>query len=59
MQNEKQETKFSNERLSTCLSCSLIIKTFLLERCSVCGCFVRLKTKIKSESCPISKWSKE
>nr|WP_235596206.1 DUF6171 family protein [Leptospira weilii] len=28
----------------------------LSERCSVCGCFVRLKTKLKQESCPIKKW---
>nr|WP_246846765.1 hypothetical protein [Leptospira barantonii] len=31
---------------------------FLSERCSLCGCFVRLKTKLKSESCPISKWKR-
>ncbi|WP_345702424.1 DUF6171 family protein [Leptospira barantonii] len=56
MENEK-ETKFSKERLETCLSCSLVIKGFLSERCSVCGCFVRLKTKFNGERCPIGKWS--
>ncbi|MDI7165347.1 hypothetical protein Q4565_11745 [Leptospira santarosai] len=41
------------------MSCTLILKGFLSERCSICGCFVRLKTKLKSEACPIGKWGKE
>ncbi|TGM04885.1 hypothetical protein EHQ76_07295 [Leptospira barantonii] len=58
MQIEEEKTKFAEERLSACLSCSLILFGFLSERCSLCGCFVRLKTKLKSESCPISKWKR-
>ncbi|WP_232424453.1 DUF6171 family protein [Leptospira alstonii] len=52
----KKESDFSKKRLETCLSCPLILKGFLSEQCSVCGCFVRLKTKLKSESCPIFRW---
>ncbi|OMI16719.1 DUF6171 family protein [Leptospira weilii] len=59
MQNETKKTEYYNKRLSLCLSCPLLLKTFLSERCSSCGCFVRLKTKLKSESCPIGKWGKE
>ncbi|MCG6170243.1 DUF6171 family protein [Leptospira sp. FAT1] len=54
---KKKNTKFSDERLDHCLSCSLLVKSFLSERCSVCSCFVRLKTKVRSESCPIGRWS--
>ncbi|EKR55197.1 DUF6171 family protein (plasmid) [Leptospira interrogans] len=50
------EKKDLDHRLEICLSCSLLLKGFLSERCSVCGCFVRLKTKLKQESCPIKKW---
>ena len=25
-------------------------------RCSICGCFARLKTKLATEHCPIGKW---
>ncbi|WP_346274994.1 DUF6171 family protein [Leptospira santarosai] len=57
--NEKSDTKFYDKRLEICLSCTLILKGFLSERCSICGCFVRLKTKLKSETCPIGTWGKE
>ncbi|WP_347277582.1 DUF6171 family protein [Leptospira weilii] len=57
MEKEKTDTKFGLIRLETCLSCPLLLKGFLSERCSVCGCFVRLKTKFKGERCPIGKWS--
>ncbi|EKR98081.1 DUF6171 family protein [Leptospira mayottensis] len=51
--NEKKDLDL---RLEICFACPLLLKGFLLERCSVCGCFVRLKTKLKYESCPIKKW---
>jgi hypothetical protein len=25
-------------------------------RCRECGCIIRLKTKLKTEACPIGKW---
>nr|WP_244265119.1 hypothetical protein [Leptospira alexanderi] len=37
----------------------MLLKTFLSERCSSCGCFVRLKAKLASQSCPIGIWGKE
>ena len=26
------------------------------ERCTLCGCFMQLKTRLRSQSCPIGKW---
>jgi hypothetical protein len=25
-------------------------------RCKLCGCFLHLKTKVKTQKCPIGKW---
>ncbi|WP_342351682.1 DUF6171 family protein [Leptospira alexanderi] len=54
--DEKKNNDFSEKRMGTCLTCPLLLKGFLSEQCSVCHCFVRLKTKLKRESCPIGKW---
>ncbi|WP_345702350.1 DUF6171 family protein [Leptospira yasudae] len=56
---EDKSLVFSEKRLFVCLSCPLLMKRFLSEQCSVCYCFVRLKTKLKSESCPIGRWKRE
>ncbi|WP_332476728.1 DUF6171 family protein [Leptospira ainlahdjerensis] len=53
---EKKNDDFSEKRMGTCLTCPLLLNGFFGERCSVCHCFVRLKTKLKRESCPIGKW---
>ncbi|WP_244265265.1 DUF6171 family protein [Leptospira kmetyi] len=55
----KESLTFSESRLEVCLSCPFLVKRIFSEQCSVCFCFVRLKTKVKSESCPIGKWKRE
>ena len=48
----------SNERLAICRKCPLLQKNFgaIPDQCSVCHCFVVLKTMVPTESCPKGKW---
>ena len=50
-----KDAGWRKRRLDICLSCPALIPAFagvsLTERCSLCGCFVRLKTKLKSQTC--------
>lgn len=41
-------------RLETCMSCPKLLT--LTNQCGECLCFVKLKTKLKQESCPLLKW---
>jgi len=41
-------------RLRQCLHCDLFIKE--QGRCSRCGCFMRFKIRMRSQSCPLGKW---
>jgi len=43
-----------NERLDTCLKCEHLFKP--TTSCKLCGCFMKAKTYIPSQSCPINKW---
>lgn len=45
----------SSERMKICSNCPLKLK----QRCSVCGCFLFLKTRLSFEECPSTnqKWS--
>tara|TARA_R110001592_G_scaffold321960_4_gene600673 strand:+ start:3091 stop:3291 length:201 start_codon:yes stop_codon:yes gene_type:complete len=40
-------------RLKECRTCD---KLLLTGNCSICGCFVKDKSKYKEESCPQNKW---
>lgn len=42
-------------RLGHCMECKYM-KRGLFKRCSVCSCFIKLKTRFKSESCPLYIW---
>jgi hypothetical protein len=44
----------AQSRLDICNKCKDLDKS--LGRCTVCGCFVSLKTKADYESCPEGKW---
>ena len=48
------QTAMSEKRLALCLNCNDLDKQ--TERCKVCTCFVRAKTKLVNEACPIGKW---
>lgn len=54
-------------RLEICRECSEATKNLskafeknkgltTKSRCQVCGCFIWLKTSLRSESCPLGKW---
>jgi hypothetical protein len=49
----KDEIK--QKRLDICKSCEEFIK--LTAQCDVCGCFMKVKTMIKSAKCPKGKWN--
>jgi hypothetical protein len=40
-------------------ACGHLTHTFGVPRCLACGCFLDLKTKIASQSCPAGKWPAE
>jgi transcription elongation factor Elf1 len=44
----------AHERLSICSLCEHFEKDSV--RCKICGCYLNIKTKWASESCPIGKW---
>lgn len=41
-------------RLDICLSCEHLKK--LARQCSLCGCFIDMKTKYTESECPGEKW---
>jgi uncharacterized paraquat-inducible protein A len=52
----KATSEKSKERINICLKCKFITGKPSNERCGKCGCWLRLKTQLQSESCPIGKW---
>ena len=42
----------AQERLAICKSCEFYVG----ERCSKCGCQMRVKTTLATSACPIGKW---
>ena len=45
-----------NPRLETCKKCEKLID---FNRCSMCGCFIHLKTISPFSVCPLNKWKAE
>ena len=45
-----------NERWDLCKGCEFLLPT---NNCKKCGCFMKLKTRVATASCPIGKWEKE
>lgn len=41
-------------RMQICNSCEFLNKKMI--KCTKCGCFMKLKTTLKSAMCPIGKW---
>lgn len=44
----------AKERRDICQKCELRNET--LNVCTICGCFIKAKTKLKKSSCPMEKW---
>jgi len=51
---EKVSPEIREERYNTCLSCEHLFQP--TQSCKKCGCFVRVKTWLPSQYCPIRKW---
>lgn len=43
-----------NRRLSICSECNRFRPSD--QRCSLCGCFLDFKTRLRSQDCPLGKW---
>jgi hypothetical protein len=44
----------AKERFNICASCPELIKA--TAQCKQCGCFMKVKVKLKEASCPLLKW---
>jgi hypothetical protein len=44
----------AKQRYAICLECPELIS--VTKQCKKCGCFMVAKTKLKTASCPMSKW---
>lgn len=45
---------FASKRWSICMDCEKLFRP--TRQCKVCGCFMKIKVRIKSQSCPLGKW---
>jgi len=48
------EEEVAKMRYDICLECPELIS--LSKQCKKCGCFMVAKTKLKTATCPLSKW---
>ena len=46
-----------DKRWAECEKCEFLFKP--TNSCKKCGCFMKVKTKVATASCPIGKWGKE
>lgn len=54
MSSTDKDESYHQIRLNTCKECPSLFKPTM--QCKECGCFMRIKTRIKSAQCPIGKW---
>lgn len=52
---ESRSVESREKNLKICSDCEFYIKES--ERCGKCGCFLKLKVKLKSWKCPLNKWA--
>jgi hypothetical protein len=48
-------TDVQNERKRICATCEYR-KEALIDYCSMCGCAIQAKTKLRLTKCPVGKW---
>ena len=51
---EKVDETEENARFAVCQECPELIK--ITNQCKQCGCFMKLKVKLKEAKCPLNKW---
>jgi hypothetical protein len=44
----------AESRMAICDSCPSLLN--ITKQCKECGCFMKLKTKLKNATCPLGKW---
>lgn len=49
--------KIREKRMETCKGCENFSQ--FTQRCTKCGCFMRIKTNFAASECPVKKWGKE
>lgn len=54
MSSDNKDDLYHVARLQICRECPRLFKPTM--QCKECGCFMRIKTRLKSASCPIGKW---
>lgn len=45
---------FASRRWSICIDCDRLFRP--TRQCKECGCFMKIKVRIKSQKCPLGKW---
>lgn len=45
---------YAAQRMNICMSCDRLFKT--TRQCKECGCFMKIKVRLKNASCPLDKW---
>lgn len=48
--------ELQKERLDICNKCELYKESFGITVCEACGCYMKMKVKIKQLECPKGKW---
>lgn len=51
---EKTADEEAERRFSICRECPSLLA--VTSQCRECGCFMKLKVKIKEATCPLEKW---
>jgi hypothetical protein len=44
----------ANSRFAECIKCEVFNSK--LNTCTICGCFMKIKTKLGKSTCPMEKW---
>jgi hypothetical protein len=51
---ERSDRELIEYRLGICQTCPFFYKK--LQKCTKCGCFMKLKTTLQRAQCPVGKW---
>jgi len=54
--NIRVENDVIEKRREACNNCPLQIERWMMKICSNCGCNIKAKTSLITESCPLDKW---
>lgn len=52
--SEENKELSAAQRMQVCMDCEHLFKP--TRQCKQCGCFMKVKTRMKNATCPIGKW---